>query len=267
MNTLFGNLVDLSIERLRMFEPPEGYWLAFSGGKDSVVLLDLAKRSGVKFEAWYSVAPDPPELLRFIRHEYPEVQWQKHAYSFFELIAKKGLPRRQGRWCCELFKECSGRGRLVLTGVRWAESTMRAKRKMTEACTQGRTTRFVRPIIDWETRDVWSYIRANNIPYCSLYDEGFGRIGCVGCPFDRNPVWVTRWPNVVLNYRRATQRFWQSMEDKRLAENRRRHRRLTYGQQWSSGDAIFDAWLDRDNPMHGDLAEDDGCDLFAQEEG
>ena len=54
---------EISIQRLKDFEPKEGYYVAFSGGKDSVVLLDIVKRSGVKFDAHYNITGiDPPEL-------------------------------------------------------------------------------------------------------------------------------------------------------------------------------------------------------------
>lgn len=43
--------------------------------------------------------------------------------------------------------------------------------------------RILNPIIDWTTDEVWEFIREYNIPYCSLYDEGFTRLGCIGCPF------------------------------------------------------------------------------------
>ena len=69
--------VAIAIERFRTFEPADGYFLAFSGGKDSVVILDLAKRAGVKFDAHYHMTTvDPPELVHFIR-KHPEVQVER----------------------------------------------------------------------------------------------------------------------------------------------------------------------------------------------
>lgn len=57
-----------AIALLRLHEPPEGYYLAFSGGKDSCVIKELAKRAGVKFDAHYgNTTIDPPELVRFIK--------------------------------------------------------------------------------------------------------------------------------------------------------------------------------------------------------
>ena len=74
--TLLGveDKVKNSIEALKTFEPPEGYYVAFSGGKDSVVVKALCDMAGVKYDAHYSVTSvDPPELVRFIKEKYPDV--------------------------------------------------------------------------------------------------------------------------------------------------------------------------------------------------
>ena len=74
--TLFGTIdrVQLSITILREYEPPEGYYLAFSGGKDSIVLHRLAEMAGVKFTAHYAYSGlDAPELVSFIKSVYPAV--------------------------------------------------------------------------------------------------------------------------------------------------------------------------------------------------
>lgn len=42
--------------------------------------------------------------------------------------------------------------------------------------------RHLNPIIDWTTDEVWEFIHEYNVPYCSLYDEGYTRLGCIGCP-------------------------------------------------------------------------------------
>lgn len=134
-DTLFGRVdkVQKAIERLKAFEPPEGYFLAFSGGKDSQCVYHLAKMAGVKFEAHYSVTTvDPKELVRFIKKEYSDVIWDRHygkdgkPMSMLRLIAEHTIPpTRQNRYCCAELKETQGKGRVVVTGVRWAESTRR----------------------------------------------------------------------------------------------------------------------------------------------
>ena len=53
--------------------------------------------------------------------------------------------------------------------------------QMIHNCMQHRR-RHLNPIIDWTTDEVWEFIHEYNIPYCKLYDEGFKRLGCIGCP-------------------------------------------------------------------------------------
>ena len=76
-NDLFNgeiNKVNLSIKRLKEFEPKEGYYLAFSGGKDSIVIKKLAEIAGVRFDSHYNnTTIDPPELIYFIRKFHPDV--------------------------------------------------------------------------------------------------------------------------------------------------------------------------------------------------
>ena len=225
--TLFGieDKVQRSIDRLQSFCPPEGYILAFSGGKDSQCIYHLAKMAGVKFEAVYNVTSvDPPELVRFIKKNYPDVTFQiprdndGKPVTMWNLIAKKGiLPMVHTRFCCEKLKESSHKGRLVVTGVRWDESIRRKNlhgivstreteapegvqykmndrgsvilnndndesRRMVEHCY--RTSKvLINPIVDWTEEDVWEFLNeVAKVPHCCLYDEGFKRLGCIGCP-------------------------------------------------------------------------------------
>ena len=233
---------DVAIERLRFFEAealdmhPDGYWLAFSGGKDSCVILDLAKRSGVKFEAHHNLTTcDPPELVRFVK-TFPDVQIDKPLMTMWALIRKKQMPpRRNARFCCEVLKERGGAGRMVLTGVRAGESHARSKRQMVEACYTDKTKRFIHPIIDWPTAAVWDYIRSRGLPYCCLYDEGFKRVGCVLCPMVRDVArQVERWPRLCAAWERAVKATW------RVGDSR-----------WGcfpTPEEYWQWWLDRDAP-------------------
>ena len=126
-NTLFGvkDKVKIAIDRLQAFVPDEGYYLAFSGGKDSQCIYHLAKEAGVKFDAHYNLTTvDPPELVYFIRENYPDVIVDKPEMSMWKLIIKNNCPpTRIQRWCCRELKEHGGEGEFGTGGG--AESTRR----------------------------------------------------------------------------------------------------------------------------------------------
>lgn len=135
MTERLKQLIETAIERLKAFEPEEGYHLAFSGGKDSCVIKDLANRAGVKYKAVYRVTGiDPPEVVQFIKKYHPDVEFEFPRYpdgtrvTMWNLIPKKKMPpTRLVRYCCQFLKEESGDGKITITGVRWAESTNRRK--------------------------------------------------------------------------------------------------------------------------------------------
>jgi len=168
------------------------------------VLLHLAKAAGVKFTAHHNLTTcDPPELVRHVRDM--GVAIDKPDITMWQLIRKKKMPpRRQARYCCEVLKERGGQGRIVLTGVRWGESNRRSKRRMMEACFRTKDKHYLHPIIDWLTADVWAYIRARDVEYCKLYDEGFKRLGCVLCPMTRDVErQIARWPKLAKAWEKA----------------------------------------------------------------
>ncbi len=130
------DLVEMSINRFRLFEPEEGYYLAFSGGKDSCVIKALADMAEVKYDAHYRVTSvDPPELVQFIKEYHPDVIMDRpldkdgNQITMWNLIPKKKMPpTRIVRYCCSELKESGGQGRFTVTGVRWAESAKRKNR-------------------------------------------------------------------------------------------------------------------------------------------
>jgi phosphoadenosine phosphosulfate reductase len=251
--TLFGtrDKVQIAIERLRQFEPAEGYYLAFSGGKDSVCLLRLAEMAGVRFDAHFSLTSvDPPEVVHFVRERYPQVQCHKPSKSMFQLILEQRWPPlRQARYCCAKLKETGGSGRFLLTGIRWAESARRRTRKMVEVCFRDRSKRFLHPIIDWETVDVWQFIREEQVPYCSLYDEGFDRIGCILCPMSGDAQRdIARWPLFARAYIRTFDRLCHL----RQALN------LKTSVNCSTGQELFNWWILR----HAKSVSDEQAHLF-----
>lgn len=192
------NKIETAINRISELCTGKKIIVGFSGGKDSTVILDLAARAGIDFTAEYRVVGiDPPEVVRFVKgtgvhFSYPELNW-------WELIRKnKGvLPNRFMRYCCRELKETPPRnGSILITGVRWAESAARSARSMTEACRSG-GGHYLHPIIDWTDEDVWSYVKSRNLDYCSLYDEGWTRCGCMACPLKSENLRerdFERWP-------------------------------------------------------------------------
>ncbi len=235
--TLFGvkDRVATAIERIRTFCPPEGYYLAFSGGKDSMVIKALADMADVGYDAHFRMTSvDPPEVLRFIRDAYQGVAMERPAESMWQLIVRKGMPpTRRVRYCCEKLKERGGTGRVVMTGIRWQESGARRKRQMVETCYKDSSKRYVHPIIDWSEDDVWEFIRTEKLPYCSLYDEGFKRIGCVLCPMHRGrKADIERFPGFYKAYLRAFGKMLEARREKGLDTVR-----------WETAQDVMDWWL------------------------
>jgi len=211
MNERLRELCFSAIETLREYEPDDGYFLAFSGGKDSIVIYDLMVKSGCKFDAHFSkTSVDPPELLKFIRDNYPDVIWHRPDKTMFQLIEKAGFPSRTIRFCCKYLKEGQGSNRIVITGIRKAESNARALRNQFETSKQDKSKRFIHIIIEWKDADVWEYIRSMELPYCNLYNEGFKRIGCIGCPMASKKEIAKqfiRWTNHKTAYINAMQKY------------------------------------------------------------
>ena len=133
--------ITYSVELLRKaeklakaYDAENGYFLAFSGGKDSQCLYHIAKIAGVKFKAHMNLTSvDPPEVIRFVKQQYPDVELIKPKDSIFNIAVKKNiLPNIHVRWCCREFKENAGAGKVTLIGIRHAESFRRSKRNEVE---------------------------------------------------------------------------------------------------------------------------------------
>lgn len=236
--TFEGKTIDqLAIELIQAYEPPEGYYLGFSGGKDSVVIYDLTKRACVKFDAHYNVSPiDPPEIYSFIKVVYPQVTWDKLARNFWKIFMTEGPPMRQSRWCCELIKEAGGLGRVKLLGMRKAESNTRQGYKCFMPNKKHQDTSWLLPIVLWSDGDVWQYLYENNLQTCPLYKQGYDRLGCILCPFESaitTKVNIVRFPKIA--------RCW------RLALDRYFYKRVERGTPlpYSSPDEFWNWWISR----------------------
>lgn len=116
------------------YDNEDGFYLSFSSGKDSQCLYHIAKIAGIKFKAHMGLTSvDPPEVIRFAREQYPDVELIKPKISIYDQARKEGLlPTRLLRWCCRIYKEGIGAGKVVLIGIRHAESRQRSNRNEVE---------------------------------------------------------------------------------------------------------------------------------------
>lgn len=236
------------------YDQEDGFYLAFSGGKDSQALLHMAQLAGVKFRAHMNLTSvDPPEVIRFVRTNYKEVELIKPHKSIFRIaVEKQILPTQRVRWCCAEYKEMAGAGKVTLIGIRHKESSRRAKRNEVEisnhkfsgnlddleeyrqvqkakrarrrskkdgvnitnadneqtlGCINGKESLLISPIINWSEHDVWEFLNdVVSVPHCSLYDKGWKRIGCIGCPMSSRKQKLfenKRYPHVKRNWIKA----------------------------------------------------------------
>jgi phosphoadenosine phosphosulfate reductase len=226
-NTLFGkrNKIEISLARIKEFESmalqnsPAGYYVCISGGKDSSVIQELCLMAGVKCEFVHNhTSVDHPETIYFVRREKERMEALGYTFrievprfrdgrqkTMWNGIEIYGFPNRWARWCCHELKEQSGRGRYIITGIRWSESPKRKKRGLHESITKNINSRIVlnndndmkrklseicmknrtfalNPIIDWSDDDVWEFLHNRKVPVNPLYEQGYKRVGCIGCP-------------------------------------------------------------------------------------
>ena len=257
---------------LRLFEKP--LVITYSGGKDSDVLLHLARASGIPFEVLHSLTTaDAPETVRHVYDTFRRLEEKgvkctvdKHVQpdgsrvTMWNLIPRKlTAPTRFVRYCCAELKEGGGKGRFIATGVRWAESTARRKnrggwevlhsnrqkslilandneedRRLFETC-QMKGKRVVNPIIDWKDNEVLDYAVIEKIPMNPLYCEGFHRVGCMGCPMAGTKMRVMEFAR----YPKIKAAYIRAFDRMNLE---RRKRGLPC--QWRSGVDVFHWWME-----------------------
>lgn len=269
--------------------------VTISGGKDSDVCLELARRSGIPYEVQHSLTSvDAPQTIYHIRKTFRELElkgikcrmeypvYQGKRITMWSLIPiKKMPPLRQKRYCCEILKETACRNRLLTTGVRWEESKQRSsrgeleavgvnkanaiifnaasneyeelafdasiilnndnhkKRRIIENC-QRQAKTICNPIIDWSTQDVWRYIHSEHICVNSLYECGFSRVGCIGCPLGNKARYMEfrMFPSYKKAYISAFERMLQNMRGRG---------------NWKNGYDVFHWWM-QDRNVEGQIS-------------
>ena len=262
--------------------------IAYSGGKDSQVLLNLAESSlkNEQFEVMNShTSVDAPETVYFIRDEFKRLEAKgiKTVIDYhikdgipttmWNLIPRKYLPpTRIVRYCCSILKESGTPNRICALGVRGAESSKRQGRDMFGIrggnyrqatffsldhaeevhresqeiqdsvwdCTlikvmkENRST-VVNPIYDWLDTDIWEYIRQQGLKVNPLYDRGYDRVGCIGCPlapYHQRIKEFNDYPKYKTLYIQAFERMIQVRKEKGKKN------------KWENGEDVFYWWIE-----------------------
>lgn len=209
--------IDFALNLLRSIPQDGPIEVSYSGGKDSDVILQLAKEAGIPFEAIYKQTTiDPPGTTAHAKAMGATVLRPKE--TFLQLVERKGSPSRFKRFCCEVLKEYKVYDRAV-QGIRRSESSKRAERyKEPEICRvypHKEKARICLPILEWTDRDVEQFIADRGIKCHPLYYDEDGkfrverRLGCVGCPLQSDNG-LSDWkknPKLFKQYVKAYQKF------------------------------------------------------------
>ena len=212
--------IDFAIRLLRNIPQDGPIEISYSGGKDSDVILELARMAGIPHEAIYKQTTiDPPGTTAHAKAQGATII--RPQLSFLQIIERKGMPTRRARFCCEVLKEYKVYDRAV-QGVRRSESTARAKRyKEPEICRlypHKEKARIYLPILEWDTEDVARFIDERGIKCAPVYYDPDGtfhperRLGCIGCPMksDCGKADFLRYPKLLKQIIRAIDTYLET---------------------------------------------------------
>lgn len=271
--------------------------VAYSGGKDSDTLLELVRRAGVPFILEHShTTADAPQTVyhtRDVLHrlenegvtcrvQYP--QYKKKRTTLWAVIPEKGTPpTRLIRYCCKILKQEGSRESVMLTGIRWAESARRKNTRgffernaqdvdkrvilaedtedarRTFSTLMGETNRVTaNPLADWTDGDIWDFCRSERLTMNPLYEMGFGRVGCIGCPMGGRKRW--REFAIFPAYEQAYMRAFEKMVEAR--RQRGMHNRMG----WNTAEDVFRWWME-DRNLAGQISFDDLTDREVDSNG
>ena len=168
--------IDVAINLLRSIPQDGPIELSYSGGKDSDVILELARMAEIPFEAIYkNTTIDPPGTIAHCKENGVTILQPK--MTFLQIVEQKGTPSRFARFCCEILKEYKVYDRAI-QGIRRCESTARYKRyKEPEMCRvypKGGKVRVYLPILEWTNDDVAEFIQKRGIKCAPVYYDGGG---------------------------------------------------------------------------------------------
>lgn len=200
--------VDFAIKLLQSIPTDDGLIeVSYSSGKDSDVILELAKMAGIPYRAIYkNTTIDPPGTIAHCKANGVEVF--APTMNFFDLVKKKGVPTMRARFCCEVLKEYKVLDRAV-QGIRRSESIKRAQRyhepEICRVYSAKDKVKVYLPILEWTDEDVAEFIAERGVKCHPLYYDEQGifhverRLGCIGCPMrsDRGKSDYLKYPKML----------------------------------------------------------------------
>lgn len=234
MNTTLQKKIDFAIMLLKSAEKAaqtkgQPVEICYSGGKDSDVILELAKMAGINYRAIYkNTTIDPPGTIAHVRDK--GIEMVRPVKPFFSLVADWGYPNGLRRFCCRVLKEYKILDYNVV-GVRRSESVKRAKLyKEPEQCkvySDKSKVRQYMPILEWTNEDVAEFLQERNVKCAPVYYDKQGtfhierRLGCMACPLisRQNRIeYFKAYPNLVKAYIRAGRKFLDTHTHTRTAK-------------------------------------------------
>ncbi|MEM3771969.1 MAG: phosphoadenosine phosphosulfate reductase family protein [Candidatus Micrarchaeia archaeon] len=169
--------------------------VAFSGGKDSLVVLHLVLQEDPEpLVVFNNTTIEFPETVVYVKRLEKELGLKINIVHpekpFFELVKEYGWASHGRRWCCGMVKDRPAENfikksglNVEVTGITRYESRYRRCVKPLSIFTNSSLVR-INPVYDWNDREIWDYIRSNGLPYNPLYDLKYQRIGCWCCPLN-----------------------------------------------------------------------------------
>lgn len=202
--------------------------ICYSGGKDSDVILELARMAKINYRAIYkNTTIDPPGTIKHIKEQGVEVMQPR--MTFAQIVAKKGLPSRRRRFCCDILKEYKILDYAVI-GVRRDESSTRAQYEEPTVCMEYKkdvSAELYMPLLDFTASDIEAFIKERGIKCHPLYYDEDGtfhverRLGCIGCPLAYKKHRIEefkRTPGMVRLYVHAAQKFLDAHPQSKMFE-------------------------------------------------
>ncbi len=225
---LMNGLVQRTLKNIYSFyenyrEKVDMFYAAFSGGKDSVVMLDLVQRALphdsfiVVFGDTTMELSDTYKNVEMAQNFWPDLQWYTARTDFDAIESWKfaGPPARTIRWCCGVHKSAPSVMRikeilaekrnctiqeikhfkvLAFLGVRAEESEARSTYSMIADGNKHAVQINCNPILEWGTGELFIYYFARELPLNQMYRKGSHRVGCLLCPM------AATWYECIVNH-------------------------------------------------------------------